>query len=156
MLERVPQFVNLILENNNKQQWTERMDRWGNRLDYGDLNRHLRSNGIKLQFVGSGYGSLKDAEQNKEAIIMTYHSSKGLDFVNVFVPFLNTHFWLHPNKAETVFMVAMTRSRKNLYLTYFGYTHDLVDRFKDECHKVIISDVLNPRSTNRSTNNFDF
>lgn len=153
---KITKFVNLILENNNKQQWTERMDRWGNRLDYGDLNRHLRSNGIKLQFVGSGYGSLKDAEQNKEAIIMTYHSSKGLDFVNVFVPFLNTHFWLHPNKAETVFMVAMTRSRKNLYLTYFGYTHDLVDRFKDECHKVIISDVLNPRSTNRSTNNFDF
>jgi ATP-dependent exoDNAse (exonuclease V) beta subunit len=64
---------------------------WG-KPDYGDLNRHFKSNGIKLQFIGSGYGSLSDAEQNKEAILMTYHSSKGLDFDNVFLPFLNTHF----------------------------------------------------------------
>ena len=120
------------------------------------MNRHFRSNGIKLQFIGSGYGALKNAEQNKEAILMTYHSSKGLDFDNVFLPFLNTHFYLHPSNAETLFMVAMTRSRKNLYLTYFGYTHDLVDKFKDECTKISISDILNQRTSSRTTNNFDF
>lgn len=124
--------------------------------DYGDLNRHFRSSRIKLQFVGSGYGALKDAKLNKEAILMTYHSSKGLDFDNVFLPFLNTHFYLYPSKAETLFMVAMTRSRKNLYLTYFGYTHDLVDKFKSECTEISISDVLTPRIIAHSTNNFDF
>ena len=148
-------FANLVLSANGKPQWTEKKSIW-NKPDYADLNRHFKSNGIKLQFIGSGYGGVKDAERNKEAILMTYHSSKGLDFDNVFLPFLNAHLPLHPSNAETLFMVAMTRSRKNLYLTYFGYTHELVDRFKDECHKVNISDALNPTPTNRTTNTFDF
>lgn len=151
----ITKFANLVLSANGKSQWSEKKNNWGKPV-YGDLNRHFRSNGIKLQFIGSGYGALKDAEQNKEAILMTYHSSKGLDFDNVFLPFLNTHFYLHPNNAETLFMVAMTRSRKNLYLTYFGYTHDLVDKFKSECTEISISDILNQRGTNLSTNNFDF
>ena len=151
----ITKFANLVLSANGKSQWSEKKNNWG-KPDYGDLNRHFRSNGIKLQFIGSGYGALKNAEQNKEAILMTYHSSKGLDFDNVFLPFLNTHFYLHPSNAETLFMVAMTRSRKNLYLTYFGYTHDLVDKFKSECTEISISNILNQRTTNRSTNNFDF
>jgi superfamily I DNA/RNA helicase len=151
----ITKFANLVLSANGKSQWSEKKNQYG-RPDYGDLNRHFKNNAIKLQFIGSGYGALKNAEQNKEAILMTYHSSKGLDFDNVFLPFLNTHFYLHPNNAETLFMVAMTRSRKNLYLTYFGYTHDLVDKFKSECTEISISDILNQRTTNRSTNNFDF
>lgn len=127
---------------------------WG--PDYDAMNNHLRQNGIKLQFIGSNYGALLDAERNKEAVLMTYHSSKGLDFDNVFLPFLNANFYLHPSNAETLFMVAMTRSRKNLYLTYFGYTHDLVDKFKAECTEISITDILNPRTSNRSANNFDF
>lgn len=151
----ITKFANLVLSTNGKTQWSEKKNNYG-RPDYGDLNRHFKSNGIKLQFIGSGYGALKNAEQNKEAILMTYHSSKGLDFDNVFLPFLNTHFYLHPSKAETLFMVAMTRSRKNLFLTYYGYTHDLVDKFKGECSEISISDILNQRTTNRSSNTFDF
>jgi len=151
----ITKFANLVLSTNGKTQWSEKKNNYG-RPDYGDLNRHFKSNGIKLQFIGSGYGALKNAEQNKEAILMTYHSSKGLDFDNVFLPFLNTHFYLHPSNAETLFMVAMTRSRKNLFLTYYGYTHDLVDKFKGECLEISISDILNQRTTNRSSNTFDF
>jgi len=151
----IAKFANLVLSVNGKSQWNEKKNQYG-KPDFGDLNRHFRNNGIKLQFIGSGYGTLKNAEQNKEAILMTYHSSKGLDFDNVFLPFLNTHFYLHPSNAETLFMVAMTRSRKNLYLTYFGYTHDLVDKFKSECTEISISDILNQGTTNRTTNNFDF
>lgn len=151
----ITKFANLVLSANGKSQWSEGQNQYG-KPNFGDLNRHFKNNGIKLQFIGSGYGALKNAEQNKEAILMTYHSSKGLDFDNVFLPFLNTHFYLHPSNAETLFMVAMTRSRKNLYLTYFGYTHDLVDKFKSECTEISISDILNQRTTNRTTNNFDF
>lgn len=151
----ITKFANLVLSANGKLQWSEKKNQYG-KHDFGDLNRHFKNNGIKLQFIGSGYGALKNAEQNKEAILMTYHSSKGLDFDNVFLPFLNTHFYLHPSNAETLFMVAMTRSRKNLYLTYFGYTHDLVDKFKSECTEISISDILNQRATNRITTNFDF
>lgn len=154
-LNMITKFANQVLSANNKPQWSEKKNNW-NRPDYGDLNRHFRNNGIKIQFIGSGYGSLTDAERNKEAILMTYHSAKGLDFDNVFLPYLNNSFYLHPSNASTLFMVAMTRSRKNLYLTYFGYTHDLVDRFKGECTEISISDILNQRTSTRSNNNFDF
>lgn len=154
-LNMITKFANQILNANNKPQWSEKKNNW-NKPDYGDLNRHFRNNGIKIQFIGSGYGSLSDAEKNKEAILMTYHSAKGLDFDNVFLPYLNNSFYLHPSNANTLFMVAMTRSRKNLYLTYFGYTHDLVDRFKGECTEISISDILNQRTSTRSNNTFDF
>ncbi|MGL5981358.1 MAG: 3'-5' exonuclease [Phocaeicola sp.] len=151
-------FANLVLAANGKPEWREMKNHWG-KPDYGSLNNHFRSNGIKMQFVGSGYGSLKDAEYNKEAIIMTYHSSKGLDFDNVFLPFLNMNLDIHPNNATTLFMVAMTRSKKNLYLTYYGYTHTMVDKFKRECTEISISDMLNPRTTTHSSSSnsdFDF
>lgn len=154
-LNMITKFANQVLSANIKPQWSEKKNNW-NKPDYGDLNRHFRNNGIKIQFIGSGYGSLSDAERNKEAILMTYHSAKGLDFDNVFLPYLNNSFYLHPSNASTLFMVAMTRSRKNLYLTYFGYTHDLVDKFKGECTEISISDILNQRTSTRSNNNFDF
>ena len=153
--DSVSKFANLILSANNKPQWSVKMNNW-DKPDYGNLNRHFRNNGIKLQFIGSRYGSLKDAEQHKEAILMTYYSAKGLDFDNVFLPFLNAHFKLPPKKAETLFMVAMTRSRKNLYLTYFGYTHNLVDKLKNECTEIFISDILNQKIRTGGKNNFDF
>lgn len=151
----ITKFANLVLSVNNKTEWSEKTNRWG-KPDYSDLNSHFKSNGIKLQFIGSGYGSLRDAEVNKDAILMTYHSAKGLDFDNVFLPFQNTHFYLHPSKAETLFMVAMTRSKKNLYLTYYGYTHDLVDKFKSQCTEISISDILNQNASNRSSINFNY
>lgn len=154
-LNMISKFANQVLSANSKPQWNEKKNNYG-KPDFGDLNRHFKNNGIKIQFIGSGYGSLSDAERNKEAILMSYHSSKGLDFNNVFLPYLNNSFYLHPSNANTLFMVAMTRSRKNLYLTYFGYTHDLVDKFKGECTEISISDILNQRTSTRSNNNFDF
>lgn len=154
-LNMISKFANQVLSENSKPQWNEKKNTWG-KPDYGELNKHLRNHGIKIQFIGSGYGSLTDAEKNKEAILMSYHSSKGLDFDNVFLPYLNNSFYLYPSKANTLFMVAMTRSRKNLYLTYFGYTHALVDKFKGECTEISISDILNQRTSTRTNNNFDF
>jgi superfamily I DNA/RNA helicase len=154
-LNMISKFANQVLTTNSKPQWNEKKNTYG-KPDYSDLNRHFKNNGIKIQFIGSGYGSLSDAEKNKDAILMSYHSSKGLDFDNVFLPYLNNSFYLHPSNANTLFMVAMTRSRKNLYLTYFGYTHDLVDKFKGECTEISISDILNQRTSTRSNDNFDF
>jgi superfamily I DNA/RNA helicase len=148
-------FANVILSANNKSKWIKKTNRW-DRPDFASLNTHFKNNGIKLQFIGSSYGSLVNAQQNKEAILMTYHSSKGLDFDNTFLPFQNNNFYLPPNKAETLFMVAMTRSKKNLYLTYSGYTHELVDKFKDDCTKISITDILNPGTGNNDANPFDF
>lgn len=156
-------FFQTLLEVNGKLQWTFKpigfdtnKPREKQRPDYEDLNRHLKSQNLKIQYVGNNQGSFSSAENNKDIIVMTYHSSKGLDFDNVFLPFLNNSLYISPYNADTLFMVAITRSKKNLYLTYNGYTHNLVDRFKSQCTEISISDILNQRTTNRSSKTFDF
>lgn len=152
-----------MLNIHNKQLWNFKpigfdvnKPREKQRPDYEDLNKHLKNQNLKIQYVGNNQGSFSIAESNKDIIVMTYHSSKGLDFDNVFLPFLNNSLFISPYNEETLFMVAITRSKKNLYLTYNGYTHNLVDRFKSQCNEISISDILNQRTANRPTNNFDF
>jgi hypothetical protein len=150
----VMRFCNIALRSKGYAAWGEHKNQYG-KLDYGVLNQYLRGRGIKMQFVGSGYGSLRNAQNNHEAILMTYHSSKGLDFENVFIPFVNSSLYLHPLNPETLFMVALTRSRKNLYLTYFGYTHSVVDRFKSVCNHITIG-ASNSANSGDSDEIFDF
>lgn len=156
-------FFQTLLNIHNKQLWDfnpigfdVNKPREKQRPDYEDLNKHLKNQNLKIQYVGNNQGSFSNAESNKDIIVMTYHSSKGLDFDNVFLPFLNNSLFISPYNEETLFMVAITRSKKNLYLTYNGYTHNLVDRFKSQCNEISISDILNQRTANRPTNNFDF
>jgi superfamily I DNA/RNA helicase len=150
----IKKFVELLFKVNNKTFFSIPLNRYGDRPDYEKLNVNLKNEGIKAQFIGSGYGSLKDAEINKHTIIMTYHSAKGLDFDNVFLPFLNNSLYITPNNEETLFMVAITRSRKNLYLSYFGYTHNLVDKFKSGCTEISINQLNN--NTNIQSDDIDF
>jgi superfamily I DNA/RNA helicase len=156
-------FSKQLLLSQNKPEWKFTPISWDidkpvekQRPDYDSLNRYFRSVGVRVQYVGNNHGSLKDAEDNKDTILMTYHSSKGLDFDNVFLPFLNNSLFISPRKQETLFMVALTRSRKNLYLSYYGYTHDLVEKFKDDCTEIKISDLNTSRSTTKPSNSFDF
>ncbi len=115
-------------------------------MDYAEINRYLSSNNIPMQYVGNGYGQF-NGNANK-VCVMTYHSSKGLDFDNVFLPYLNNSLFIAPNRGnselgQTLFMVAMTRSRKNLYLTYSGVKHKYLRNFEADCHKIDIHDALN-------------
>jgi superfamily I DNA/RNA helicase len=151
----IEKFIELLYKVNNKNLVSIPKDKW-NKPDYNSLNRQLINSNIKAQFVGSGYGSLKDAENNKHTIIMTYHSAKGLDFDNVFLPFLNNSLYITPNNEETLFMVAITRSRKNLYLSYFGYTHNLVDKFKSGCTEISINQLNNNSNSTSQSDDFDF
>lgn len=151
----IKKFVELLYKVNNKPFVDIPQNRFGS-PDYNSLNTQLKSLNIKVQFVGSGYGSLRDAENSKHTIIMTYHSAKGLDFDNVFLPFLNNSLYITPTNEETLFMVAITRSRKNLYLSYFGYTHNLVDKFKGGCTEISINELNNNTNTTSQSDDFDF
>ncbi len=151
----IERFIELLYKVNNKNLVSIPKDRW-NKPDYNSLNTQLINSNIKAQFVGSGYGSLKNAENSKHTIIMTYHSAKGLDFDNVFLPFLNNSLYITPNNEETLFMVAITRSRKNLYLSYFGYTHNLVDKFKSGCTEISINQLNNNSNSTSQSDDFDF
>lgn len=106
-------FANMALEVANKPIWNEQRNRF-DKIDFSSLNRHLKENGIPMQYVANGYGNFSS---DNMITLTTYHSSKGLDFDAVMLPFCN------PNSmpsfvTPTLFMVAMTRSRKDLFISY--------------------------------------
>ena len=135
--KEIVSFANKALEAEGKSTWSSKTNQYG-KVDFGALNSHLRNNGVKMQYIGNGYGEFKS---NPDYIVlMTYHSAKGLDFDYVYVPFCNDHLWISYNQdtAKTLFMVAMTRARMNLYLTYTGSLHNYVQPFKNDCTERLI------------------
>ena len=127
-------FVNKLLVLNDKLEYS------GIKLD-DQLNLYLSDSGIPIQYVGNGYGSFID---NNRIAVMTYHSSKGLDFDHVFIPGMSSGRFIAKDVeiAKRLFLVAMTRSRKNLYITYSGNLHGSVQRFSNDCNKIDIHNYL--------------
>lgn len=110
--------------------------KYGKIEDYTALNRHFDFHHVAARYFGNGIGNLSDADGRPLVFIMTYHSSKGLDFDVVHMPFLNSdtkiiRFTPKGDKQElerTLFFVAMTRSRERLTMSYSGRKpHPLVD-----------------------------
>jgi superfamily I DNA/RNA helicase len=135
-------FCNDILKLNGKPEWVVVPDRWGKNQDFAAMNRHLEAQGIKLEYIGNGVGTLDGAYNNHRVAVMTYHSSKGLDYENVYLPWVSAGLHLNGSgKDKTLFMVAMTRSRKNLVLTYCGTRSIMVDALVGDCILFEITDT---------------
>jgi superfamily I DNA/RNA helicase len=148
----ISDFTSRLLQLNEKAPWTVKRNSW-DKIDYDSLNRHFKGQKLKMEYIGNGYGSLYSAEQNRNVILMTYHSAKGMDFENVFIPFLSQSITISPKNDRTLLMVAITRSKMNLYLTYSGRPHFLVQSFKSACQKIEIG--TNPNNINE-IDEFDF
>lgn len=151
--QKIIHFVNLALSHAGKPAWGGATNQYG-KTDFGVMNAFLKANGIKMQYVGNGYGNF--SENDRRIILMTYHSAKGLDFDNVFIPFANNNLYISPDEsmAKTLFMVAMTRARKNLYISHYGYPSDYLDAFKSNCSHIDIStSVASQTTTNNNKNN---
>lgn len=132
----IVEFINSIIISQKKEPWTFLPIKWDKdkpldkqKPDYKHLNAYLKKIGSKLQYVGNDFGSLKDCEISKSVIVMTYNSSKGLDFDNVFIPKCNGSLGGKKHISSTLFMVAMSRSKLNLFITYFGYPHSYIKNF---------------------------
>jgi superfamily I DNA/RNA helicase len=149
--EYIIDFANRILRLQGKSIWVMQVNNYG-KPDYNSLNSHLRQQGLKLEYVGNGYGSFQNAEHNRNTILMTYHSAKGMDFDNVFLPFLSDDTIISRGYEETLFMVAITRSKMNLFITYSGFLHHLVAKFESTCQRI----ELNNTNQNNTDINFDF
>ena len=154
---KIIKFVNQVLRDSGKPEWNESRNSYG-KVDFGSMNSHLLQNGIKIQYVGNGYGRFD--ENDHRIVIMTFHSAKGLDFDNVFIPYSNASMYICPNDSlsKTLFMVAMTRSRRNLYITYSGYPNDYLETFKSNCSQIDISstmdiDISSTTKTQQSSGN---
>ena len=118
--------------------------------DKNMINEHLKHNGIKFQYLGNGFGSFEKVEKEHLVTVMTYHSAKGLDYGAVFIPFLSPtlEIWRdNPHRARTLFFVALTRSREQLFLSYSKEKHPLLAEIDDRnFHKINASDELNKSS----------
>jgi len=105
--------------------------------DYNALNRHFEFHNVAARYFGNGIGNLSDADARPLVFIMTYHSSKGLDFDVVHLPFLRSDMQIvryapkmmdRQDLERTLFFVAMTRSRERLMMSYSGQApHPFVD-----------------------------
>lgn len=150
---KIVEFIRSVLGILGKQPWQVILNEWGE-IDFYKMNEYLRANGVQLQYVGNRYGSF--LEGNGLINLMTYHSSKGLDFDNVFLPGLTKDFFIDETKEQlnrTLFMVAMTRSRNNLYLTYNGSPYEYLTKFADDCSKINIHNLLNGKPSTTGGDN---
>lgn len=102
------------------------------------VNEFLRKNKSPLQVFGSGSGSLYDSDTKKVVYLMTYHSAKGLDFANVFLPNLTAETGLSAMKhapdleERRMFFVAATRARERLHLSHHDEPHRFLREIPDD------------------------
>ena len=105
---------------------------------------------------GNDNGNLANSDSEVKIYLMTYHSAKGLDFENVFIPGLNRGYRFvselalkdDPDLESRLLYVAVTRSRENLFLSYnAGQPHVLLSKLPSD----VVTEV-NPAATAESTN----
>ena len=113
----------------------------GRIVDYSDFNEHFSKRRIPLRFLGSNNGSLPESDLKPLCYLMTYKSAKGLDFNSVFVPHLSDRMLFEDGKPlsfskdewqRKFFFVALTRSRRDLFLSYHGNPHPYIDEMPKE------------------------
>ncbi|WMX17156.1 3'-5' exonuclease [Aureispira sp. CCB-E] len=134
-------FVNKALELEGKPRWEiEMVDKYNNgneKINFKALNGHLKDNNMPLMYIGNNDGSLYDADRFNKIVIMTYHSSKGLDFGAVALPQVNTN--LYPTtKPDALALVALSRSKRDLLITY---TLEVGSTFSKFLHSLPVKDI---------------
>ena len=128
---KIQKFANYVLALEGKPLWDVETDDHGPRYDL--LNKHFEECGIPMQFVANGFGDFTD--EKTKITLTTYHSSKGLDFDRVYLPFCNhvEEYSKYTVKDRILFMVAMTRSRGDLVISHTVDLNHFVCAFEECC-----------------------
>jgi superfamily I DNA/RNA helicase len=100
----------------------------GGKSGYGPFNEFWEEEGVSLMYFGNSHGELSKGGTEPMVYLMTFHSSKGLDFRNVFIPGMQegativnqTALEDDPELDRRLLFVAVTRSRENLFISYSG------------------------------------
>lgn len=137
---KIENFVNIYLQSISKPTFDFSQERQYGKPNYGLLNQYLEKHGVKMQSITNGFGSL--VTDTDKIILSTYHSSKGLDFDKVFMPFCNQG---NGNEDDPrLFMVAMSRSRKDLTLSYTTNMNRFIQQFfnnREACQFIDFKDM---------------
>lgn len=134
-------FVNKVLELEGKQIWT-RIDARDNKPNYDLMNQHLINSNVPLMYIGNNFGSLVDADTQNKVVIMTYHSSKGLDFDYVYLPMVNNNMYIHSNE-NSLLLVALSRSKSGLFISYTDVLYSGLNKFLTDVNVVKIEENNN-------------
>lgn len=149
-------FASTVADSNGWEQPPEREEQ-GRVTSYEAFNEFFLKRKSPLRFLGSNNGSLPESDEKRIVYLMTYQSSKGLDFNNVFLPDLCSandvkldakyrHFSNEENERRH-FFVAITRSKENIYFSYHGERHPLINKLPKE----YLEEFKAPRTTFRRT-----
>jgi superfamily I DNA/RNA helicase len=125
---RVMNFISAVCLMNKRAAPEFLLNRY-NKPNYDLVNDELELGNLELRYLGGSYGDLDESETRRLVYILTYHSAKGLDFENVFLPYLSISqsIWRNDEMERRLFFVACTRCRVNLFITYSGLRpHKLV------------------------------
>lgn len=142
-------FVDLLASEENWGAAPELQNPDNSRDKYGPMNRFLRRTGSALQVFGSGSGEMATSDERAVVYLMTYHSAKGLDFPNVFLPHLTSDTSLQAmanasdEEERRMFFVAATRAKQRLHLSYHGEPH----RFLSEIDEDLLTPLTQPKRT---------
>lgn len=123
-------YVDTVLDLEGKQRWSKGTypDYEPESSNFTAMNNHLNQQGVPLMYVGSRHGSLETADRQNKIVIMTYHSSKGLDFDAVALP--NIHIGLGATGNENaLILVALSRAKRDLFITYTNNMYSGYRRF---------------------------
>lgn len=128
---KIQKFANLVLTSEGKPKWELENDDFGPKYDL--LNKHFEECGLPIQYVANGFGDFTD--DKTKITLTTYHSSKGLDFDRVYLPFCNhvEEYSKYTDEFKVLFMVAMTRSRGDLVISYSAKLNRFVEAFQKNC-----------------------
>lgn len=151
---KIENFVNIYLQSIGKPTFDFSQDRQYSKPNYGLLNQHLEKHGVKMQSITNGFGSL--VTDSDKIILSTYHSSKGLDFDKVFMPFCNQGSGNEDDPR--LFMVAMSRSRKDLTLSYTTNMNRSIQQFfnnREACQFIDFKNMANGPSIFSNNNTSD-
>lgn len=153
--EQIHEFASIVAADKGWGKPPEREKR-GPVMSYEAFNEFLAKRNSPLRFLGSNNGSLPESDNSRLVYLMTYHSAKGLDFNNVFLPDLTADVkldakWRHMSKEATErrhFFVAITRSKENVYFSYHGDGHPLLEQLPEDCLEAFVAPrPAFPRST---------
>ncbi len=125
-------FANWALRKQSLPEWTTE---WAgfNKPDYRSLNSHLLKHNVPLQVVQNGYGDLGDAFSKGNAVLQTYHSSKGLDYACVCLPNISVEDACKVEFQKALFFVAITRASGFLSITYSGAMPPFLKKIESFC-----------------------
>jgi len=144
MKNNIIRYVDTVLRFEGKEKWSK--GTYPNydveSRDFAAMNTHLNNQGIPLMYVGSKIGSLEKADSQNKIVIMTYHSSKGLDFDAVALPNIQTDLGSSDNE-DALILVALSRAKRDLLITFTDKMYSGYNRFLGNTYVRQISDSKN-------------